>query len=80
MLLTFGELLINSRALIVSYEGELNKGLFNGVGELVYRNGVTYRGIFLSGHKMGRGYLSYGGTKYACHFHEDQLQGELTLI
>ena len=45
------------------YEGEFEKGKFNGKGKLNYSNGDTYEGDFLNNKKHGFGILNLVSIK-----------------
>ena len=61
------------------YEGEMLKGLPDGMGILVYSNGDRYEGAFIAGEKSGTGkYFWENGDYYIGSFDFDTLHGKGT--
>jgi len=46
----------------IIYEGQVVKGIRNGLGQLVYPNGDVYKGTFKNGERSGTGLCKFGKT------------------
>ena len=59
------------------YEGQVNNGVYNGVGTIYYNNGVIFKGFFLNGVQNGFGVVIYCSSKFKCLFVMGKLIGEM---
>lgn len=58
---------------MLEYKGQFTRGVFDGEGELKFKNGDVYKGEFLNGQKHGQGKYSYkSGDFYEGRFENDQ--------
>lgn len=60
-----------------NYEGEVEDGLPNGMGDIQYDNGITYIGLWINGKKNGSGVYAWpNGKKYEGEFDNDHFCGQ----
>jgi hypothetical protein len=72
-------LIKNKNNSILSYEGEKDKGLFQGFGKTLYRGGHTYEGEFNQGMMSGKGkYVWANGISYEGDFLNNEITGNGT--
>lgn len=64
------------------YEGQFERGKFNGHGKLYYSNGDSYDGEFLNNMKHGYGILKLDSNKerYEGEFENDRISGRGKLV
>jgi hypothetical protein len=64
---------------IVSYDGSVKGGLFNGKGELCFSNGDKYQGLFLDGVRQGLGEYISNSVMFEGEWFEDKLHGKVEI-
>jgi hypothetical protein len=64
------------------YEGQVNKGVYNGIGQLVYPNGDVYKGAYKNGLRCGTGICMFGlnGALYKGEWRDDKPMGNGVLF
>lgn len=73
--ITYEEPVLTS-IIVESYEGEKEKGLFEGYGKAIYKEGCVYEGEFHLGIMHGKGtYIWPNGVIYEGDFNNNELTG-----